>query len=171
MKKYVALIIVIAICISAVSVTSGTAAGAEQYHVLMICSYDAEFMTYSDQMEGLRSLLPEQQYDIDVEFMDTKRFNSEEDILKFYDMLKYKLEQLEPYDLVILADDYALSFAMKYRESLFEQIPMIFWGLIILQKPLKPMKQVILQALLKAYPCMTQSKRPMRFKSLQDMFM
>lgn len=128
MKKYISLTIVIVIIISVVSIASETAIGQEQYHILMICSYDAEFMTYSDQISGLRSVLPEQHYDIDVEFMDTKRFNSDEDIHKFYQMLSYKLDQLEPYDLVILADDYALNFGMEYREALFGEVPMIFLG-------------------------------------------
>jgi signal transduction histidine kinase/ABC-type uncharacterized transport system substrate-binding protein len=102
--------------------------------VLLICSYNAEFITYPEQIAGIRSVMNYETYEIDVEFMDTKKFNSKEDIAYFYESLKRKLDRLEAYDVVLIADDYALSFAMDNRENLFPQIPIVFLGINDLDK-------------------------------------
>lgn len=101
----------------------------EQNRILLICSYNAEFMTYSNQIDGIRTILTEDHYAIDVEFMDAKNYNDDEDIDIFFTSLSNKLEKAEEYDLILLADDYALSFAMNYREILFDGVPMVFFGI------------------------------------------
>ena len=60
--------------------------------------------------------------------MDTKRFRTDEWLNMFHDMLKYHLENTDPYDVVIVGDDAALQFAMEYREELFPEIPVVFEG-------------------------------------------
>jgi signal transduction histidine kinase len=101
----------------------------EHQRILLICSYNAEFMTYSEQIGGIRSIMDDEHYEIDVEFMDAKRFPTEENTIRFYQSLKYKLENSKTYDLVLLADDYSLSFAMEYREELFQEVPIVFFGI------------------------------------------
>ncbi|WP_319583239.1 ATP-binding protein [uncultured Pseudodesulfovibrio sp.] len=95
--------------------------------VLMISSYHPGFPTFFHQIEGVESLLAPAGVDLDVEYMDSKRFNLPEDISAFRDMLAEKLSRLPRYDLVITADDNALRFALDNR-ALFPHTPVVFFG-------------------------------------------
>ena len=66
---------------------------------------------------------------LDYEFMDTKRFPDEESLEVFYEGFKYRMQHVAPYDVVILGDDAALNFAVKYRNELFSGIPLVFEGI------------------------------------------
>lgn len=98
-------------------------------NVLFISSYSLSFQTIPLQIQGVNSVLTEEKANLDIEFMDTKRFSSEEDIRLFYQRLHSKLSQLPPYDAVILGDDAALLFALQYQEELFADTPMVFLGI------------------------------------------
>lgn len=95
--------------------------------VLFISSYSYAWDTVQLQIEGIKAgLAPE--VVLDYEFMDTKRVNDETSQQQFYEGLAYRLSKVEPYDVVILGDDAALLFAEKYREELFDGIPLVFEG-------------------------------------------
>ena len=94
--------------------------------VLFLSSYSITFDTLPAQLRGIREALPADQYRLDVEFMDTKRFPGKEDEAFFYAALKNKLAQLPRYDAVLIGDDAALVFAMQHQQELFAQIPMVF---------------------------------------------
>lgn len=64
---------------------------------------------------------------LDVEFMDSKRFSSDEDIKKFGEALQQKLERIAPYDVIMTADDNAFNFALAHRQ-LFHNAPLVFFG-------------------------------------------
>jgi len=102
------------------------AADAEK-RVLFISSYSYAWEQVRMQIDGIRAGL-EDDVTLDFEFMDTKRVNTEESLQLFYEGLAYRLSMVEPYDAVILGDDAALKFAMKYQEDLFPGIPMVFEG-------------------------------------------
>ena len=89
--------------------------------VLFIISYSYGWDTVQTQIEGIKAGVDENTT-IDYEFMDTKRFRTDEWLNMFHDMLKYHLENTDPYDVVIVGDDAALQFAMEYREELFPEI-------------------------------------------------
>ncbi len=95
--------------------------------VLFISSYSYAWDTVQLQIEGIQSEL-DSGIVLDFEFMDTKRVDDEEALRLFHDGLKYRMEHVDPYDAVILGDDAALLFAMKYQEELFPKIPLIFEG-------------------------------------------
>lgn len=95
--------------------------------VLFISSYSYGWDTVQTQIEGIKAGVDEGTT-IDYEFMDTKRFRTEEWLNMFHDMLQYHLENTDPYDVVIVGDDAALQFAMEYREELFDDIPIVFEG-------------------------------------------
>ena len=107
----------------------GITAKAEESagRVLFISSYSYAWDTVQSQIEGLRDGIGSNVV-LDYEFMDTKRVNDEESLRLFHDSLKYRMEHVEPYDVVILGDDAALLFAMEYQEELFDSIPLIFEG-------------------------------------------
>ncbi|MBA4688668.1 MAG: GGDEF and EAL domain-containing protein [Candidatus Galacturonibacter soehngenii] len=105
--------------------------GAEQprKNVLFISSYTQSFMTVPDQISGIKKEFKNQPINLDMEFMDTKRFASDQNIKNFYTNLSFKIKNTEKYDAVIVGDDAALQFAIDYQEDLFSQIPIVFFGI------------------------------------------
>jgi diguanylate cyclase (GGDEF)-like protein len=102
---------------------------AEHKHpILFISSYNSRFPTFFLQIEGLKHSLPESDFIIDLEFMDAKRFNSAANESSFYDRLSFKLQEDNPYELVIVSDDNALRFALAHQTELFKDIPIVFLG-------------------------------------------
>lgn len=102
------------------------AADAEK-RVLFISSYSYAWEQVQMQIDGIQAGLGDDVI-LDYEFMDTKRVNTEESLQLFYEGLAYRLSMVAPYDAVILGDDAALKFAMKYQDELFAGIPMVFEG-------------------------------------------
>lgn len=96
--------------------------------VLFISSYSYAWDTVRMQIDGIMAGLGEDVV-LDFEYMDTKRINTEESLQLFYDRLKYTLSMVEPYDVVIVGDDAALQFALEYRDTLFDGIPIVFEGI------------------------------------------
>ena len=132
MRKWKAFLLSLAILISVGAM--GTASIQTQAQgmnrskrVLFISSYSYGWDTVQTQIEGIKAGVDEGTT-IDYEFMDTKRFRSEESVEMFHDMLKYHLENTDPYDVVIVGDDAALQFAMAFREEMFDNIPIVFEG-------------------------------------------
>lgn len=96
--------------------------------VLFISSYSYAWDTVQCQIEGIKKGIA-QGVTVDYEFMDTKRFSSDEDIYNFYKGIKYRLSEVKPYDVVILGDDAALEFGIKYQKELFDKIPLVYEGI------------------------------------------
>lgn len=61
--------------------------------------------------------------------MDAKRFYTARNKVLFYQLLKYKMEGLNSYDAVIVGYDSALEFVTEYKDSLFMELPIIFFGI------------------------------------------
>ncbi|TCT14352.1 diguanylate cyclase/phosphodiesterase [Natranaerovirga pectinivora] len=97
--------------------------------ILFISSYSPSFPTFDLQIEGLRSVLDETKVEFKIEYMDTKNFPSKENTLRFYESMKYKLNILDPFDVVVVADDNALQFAIDYQQELFSETPIVFLGI------------------------------------------
>lgn len=97
--------------------------------VLYLSSYTDAFETVPAQEKGLSEIFRSYDIHLDYEFMDTKNHSSDAYMSLFYKLLSYKLSDHKTYDAVILADDAALSFAVKYQDVLFKNIPMVFFGI------------------------------------------
>lgn len=95
--------------------------------ILFISSYSYAWDTVQIQIEGIKEGIGSEAV-IDYEFMDTKRFDNETHLEMFFEGLKYRMENVADYDVVIVGDDAALQFALKYRDELFKDIPIIFEG-------------------------------------------
>ena len=111
--------------------TSFNIVSASQYenwkNVLYISSYSPNYETFSDQIEGIENGI-DRNINIQMEYMDTRRFFDEENVNKFYELIKYKVKNNKKYDAIILADDQALEFGLNYRNELFKDTPIIFLG-------------------------------------------
>ena len=132
MGKWKALLLTLAALIGVGTMgTASVQAEAQEINqskrVLFISSYSYGWDTVQTQIEGIQAGVDEGTT-IDYEFMDTKRFATEESLNMFHDMLKYHLENTDPYGVVIVGDDAALMFAMEFREELFQDTPIVFEG-------------------------------------------
>lgn len=96
--------------------------------ILFISSYHPAFPTFHKQIDGLKSALPDTDCILDIEFMDSKRFTSQEWLQRFHDTLEKKIRKVAPYDLIITADDNALIFVEKHKDALFPGLPVVFFG-------------------------------------------
>ena len=96
-------------------------------HILFLSSYDPTFITVPLQQQGIMDCLNAYGIDCDVAYMDTKHYDDAENERLFYELLSYRFHRREAYDAVLLGDDAALLFAMKYRDELFAGIPMVFF--------------------------------------------
>lgn len=96
--------------------------------ILFISSYSYSWDTVQMQIDGIKETLGTD-YEIDYEYMDTKRVDDAKAMQLFYDRLKYSMSKVEPYDVIIVGDDAALSFVLEYRSGLFKDIPVVFEGI------------------------------------------
>lgn len=107
-----------------------------QKRVLLINSYNPSFSTFYQQIDGIDSILKSKGILLDVEFMDSKRLFTDENMSNFYESLKYKLESLPTYDTIIVSDDNSLDFVMAHNDDLFKNIPIVFMGINNIEKAL-----------------------------------
>ncbi len=110
------------------SVTAYSASDDKGKNILFISSYNENFPSVPDQIKGIRAVLPEEKYNVDYEYMDSKRFVTDESRKLFHDLLQYKMNHIPAYDGIIVGDDYALQFVMDYQQEMFNGIPIVFLG-------------------------------------------
>ena len=109
----------------------------EKKHVLLISSYNSQFPTYFQQINGIKSILDTADVNLDVEFMDSKRFTDPETYNLFYKSLKNKLTNSIKYNAVLTADDDAFNFVIQYEDELFKNIPIVSFGVNNIEKALQ----------------------------------
>lgn len=97
--------------------------------IWLIESYDSDFPTYKHVRKALDEFLDSTNYALDIEFMDTKEFNDTTYIAHFKELISYKKKTLRPYDLVIAGNDNALHFVLNNQETLFRNLPIVFYGI------------------------------------------
>lgn len=100
----------------------------EKLEVLFISSYSLNFISFEDQLQGIREGL-NNNANIKIEYMNSSNIDLEENELRFYDLVKMNLENYNNYDAIIVGDDEALEFTLKYREDIFKGIPIVFLGI------------------------------------------
>lgn len=97
--------------------------------VLYINSYHHGYQWSDSILEGVRSVLDASEFKIDlqVEYMDAKRFNYEDVTQMLLRLYKEKYRD-EKFDAVVVSDNDAYQFATEYRHILFPDAPLIFCG-------------------------------------------
>lgn len=98
----------------------------KRFDVLLISSYNSRFPSFFHQINGIKSVLDTCHVNIDLEFMDTKRFMEDQHLVLFKKCLEYKISKKKRYDLVITTDDNALHFVEENYKNLFNKIPVVF---------------------------------------------
>ncbi len=126
--RLVAAFLAVVLCVGAVGILSTNSAQASTSgRVLFISSYSYAWETVRAQIAGLQEGMGSN-ISIDYEFMDTKRVDDETSAELFYEGLKYRLSQVDAYDVIIVGDDAAFQFAIQYKEELFAGKPVLFLG-------------------------------------------
>ena len=111
--------------------TATATAADTRKRVLFISSYHPSFPSFDQQIDGIRTALRDSGLDgrnlvMDIEFMDTKRFSKTHQIPVFRSSLAAKLKRLKPYDVIVVGDDNAFSFALDEQAGLFKNTPVVF---------------------------------------------
>jgi PAS domain S-box len=97
--------------------------------VLYLNSYHQGYKWSDEIFDGVRSLLAEGPYKIDlqIEYMDAKRFNYQDVTGMLLRLYKEKFRD-EQFDVVLVSDNDAFNFATNYRDELFPGVPLVFCG-------------------------------------------
>ncbi|MBE5843747.1 MAG: EAL domain-containing protein [Butyrivibrio sp.] len=98
------------------------------HRVLLFCSYNPQYYTYSEQIDGFNDGLCANGIEYDVIFMDGKNYNTEKDHEDFFKFFKARMSAGKKYDGIIIVDDDALEFTCNNREELFGDLPIVFIG-------------------------------------------
>ncbi len=105
-------------------------AETEKRNVLYLNSYQNGYKWSDDILEGLRYSFAKSGLNIDlhIEYMDTKRFKDRDfmEILHSYYVFKY---QKYKFSAIVVSDNNALNFMLRYRETFFPGVPVIFCGI------------------------------------------
>ena len=104
------------------------AADLSEKRLLLLYSYHPTFPTSDKILQGLREALGKQPPHIDIEYMDSKRLFDDVRQRQLLESLSHTLKHRPPYDVIITADDNATEFAVRHRNQLFADTPLIFLG-------------------------------------------
>ncbi len=134
MRRMLRLSVLIAYCVILCAFAAGFPVKAEdnlgrQYHILFISSYGYSNAGVPEQLKGFEEGIDGLNVEISYEFMDAEKFYGSTDIANFDKYLRYKVFSLRNYDLIAVADDPALRYAINNRNKLFPDIPMVFMGI------------------------------------------
>ncbi|MEJ2641238.1 MAG: ABC transporter substrate binding protein [Desulfosarcinaceae bacterium] len=112
-----------------VKVEDAAANEAKVSRVLYINSYDRSYKWSNDIEDGLTQRLAnaDREIELSVEYLDGRRFPGTErnDLLAATLAAKYTGYR---HDVVVVSDNFAFDFAMKYRKRLFPDLPIVFCG-------------------------------------------
>lgn len=97
--------------------------------ILYLNSYHDGYKWSDSILTGLRSQLESSKFKIDlqIEYMDAKKFNIQPVIDALLHLYEEKFKN-EKYEVVVVSDDDAFSFALKFRPQLFPNTPIVFCG-------------------------------------------
>ena len=101
-------------------------AGGPPSRVLFLSSYHPAFPSFAPQLAGLRQALAPAGAELDVEFMDSKRFYDDDNFANFTRLLAHKLANHPRYDVLVTGDDNAFNFAIRHKDDLFAGVPVVF---------------------------------------------
>ncbi|CAB1064610.1 hypothetical protein D1BOALGB6SA_9406 [Olavius sp. associated proteobacterium Delta 1] len=112
-------------------ITTATAF-AQNKNILILHSYHQEYPWTNSENNGFTQTLINRfrsgNINFSTEYLDTKRVELNKGYQDFFYLyLKQKYVHYSP-DLIFCSDDDALSFLLKFKEKLFEHVPVVFCG-------------------------------------------
>ena len=122
-KKHIMLLLIVFLVMHSEKIYA-----AENREILFISSYSPNFITFKDQIKGIETALGDK-YNLQVQYMNCTSDNSRVDESNFYNLLKYSISSYKNLEGILLGDDEALEFYIKYKDDLFKDIPVSFFGM------------------------------------------
>lgn len=95
--------------------------------VLFLNSYHKGYKWSDDITKGIENKLTGQVNELHIEYLDTKRQFDEVYLNQVAELIKLKHHN-HIYDVIITSDDNAFNFALKYRDDIFRDVPIVFCG-------------------------------------------
>lgn len=99
---------------------------SEKKDVLFITTYSSCTSDFENRMSGIEEGLG-QKIDLHTKYFSESIIENKEVQKHFVEEIRKTL-QAENYDAVIVGDYYTLKFAIKYRDDILKNIPIVFWG-------------------------------------------
>lgn len=115
--------------------SAATEAEKAKKNILYLNSYHQGYQWSDSIMEGVRSVLDESDYKIDlqVEYMDAKKYHYDDVTRMLLRLYREKFRD-DRFDVVMVSDNDAFTFANQYRDELFPGVPLVFCGVNDLDK-------------------------------------
>lgn len=102
---------------------------ASSKEILLLQSYNKGLKWSDDLSRGVEDIFSKyKKYELTTVYMDSKKNNSLEYKNIVHQLFQKKLK-FQKYDVVIVADNYAIEFVLKYKDELFKDTQLIFCGL------------------------------------------
>lgn len=98
-------------------------------NVLILNSYHQDYKWTNDETRGVvEALAPvNDKIKIYIEYMGTKWVSGDQYFEELNRMLKFKYQNIR-FDVIVLSDNDALNFLVKYRDGIFGRVPTVFCG-------------------------------------------
>ena len=98
-------------------------------HILYLNSYHHGYQWSDSILEGVRSVLNRSGYviDLQIEYMDAKKYHYDHVTGMLLRLYREKFAN-ERFDMVMVSDNNAFTFASHYRDELFPGVPLVFCG-------------------------------------------
>ncbi|XPV68918.1 MAG: ABC transporter substrate binding protein [Halarcobacter sp.] len=101
----------------------------EKNEILLLHSYNKGLKWSDGISKGVNEVFEKHpEYELTTEYMDSKKIDTDEYLETLLRLYELKFSKRE-YKAVIVADNYAYIFALKYHKKLFKNVPIIFCGL------------------------------------------
>ena len=97
--------------------------------VLFLSSYSPSFATTGEEIAALHDVFEPYGVYIETEYMYGKTNETYQYLSEYEKVLEMRLSSGITYDGVICGDDMALKFALMYRDNLFKDMPIAFFGI------------------------------------------
>lgn len=106
--------------------------------VLIINSYHKGYPWTDSTIAGIESVLKDGKNNIELhfEFMDGKSGEDKSRFNRLFQLYRSKFTSLK-FDLIIVADNDAVNFILKYKDALFPNVPVVFCGVSVLHEVLQ----------------------------------
>lgn len=107
-----------------------TSYSAQKKNILILNSYHKGFQWTDEIQTGITDALKLSLYEKEIftEYIDSKRFFGDSFKKVLFDFYKSKYTNVN-FDLIIVSDDFALTFLFEHRDSLFGKVPVVFTGI------------------------------------------
>ena len=101
--------------------------GEDKKDILFISSYSQSFISFNNQIKGITEVL-DNEFNLQLQYMNSDSLDNKVNESDFYNMLKYSIASYKNLEGLLIGDDQALEFYLKYKEDLFKDIPVSFFG-------------------------------------------